>query len=120
MRFLKAGRTLAYFPLAFFVALILCTGAYADTGAEGVVIKEPPEKDYHGKTVILHSNDVNGAVEGYPRMAWLKSEFERLGAEVILVDAGNASAGPIHASGKGAAAMELLWEEMNLSMAMTR
>ena len=108
MRFLKAGRTLAYFPLALFIALILCTGAYADTGAEGVVIKEPPEKDYHGKTVILHSNDVNGAVEGYPRMAWLKNEFERLGAEVILVDAGNASAGPIHASGKGAAAMELM------------
>ena len=55
--------------------------------------QEAREGSYRGKTVILHSNDTIGAAEGFPRMAWLRREFERLGAETILVDAGNFSIG---------------------------
>ncbi len=46
-----------------------------------------------GKTVILHSNDVHGAIEGYAYMATLKADYEAKGAEVILVDAGDFSQG---------------------------
>lgn len=72
------------------------------------LIAEGKGPDYHGKTVILHSNDTIGAVEGFPRMAWLKCEFERLGAETILADAGNFSMGSVYASTQGAAALELM------------
>ena len=72
------------------------------------LIAEGKGPDYHGKTVILHSNDTIGAVEGFPRMAWLKREFERLGAETILADAGNFSMGSVYASTQGAAALELM------------
>ena len=70
--------------------------------------KERQEEDYRGKTVILHTNDTLGVTEGFPRVAWLKREFERMGAETILVDAGNFSAGAIYASDEGAAAIELM------------
>ena len=79
-----------------------------DSGDSETEIKAMLDSDYHGKTVILHSNDVNGAVDGYSRIAWLKQEFERLGAEVILVDAGNAVMGSIYANDKGASAMNLM------------
>ncbi|MBQ9492962.1 MAG: 5'-nucleotidase C-terminal domain-containing protein [Oscillibacter sp.] len=83
----------------------LAASVDSDTKA---VVKEAPDGDYSGKTVILHSNDVMGAVEGYPRMAWLKQEFERLGAETILVDAGNFSTSAIYTASKGADAVELM------------
>lgn len=99
---------------------LLCAAAFADVDGKAAgngggtagevesVIRTLPRQDYHGKTVILHSNDVNGAVEGYARMAWLKSEFERMGAETVLADTGNFSFGPIHVSRKGASAVELM------------
>ena len=60
--------------------------------------------DYSGKTVILHSNDVHGALDGYAYMTELKNEFLAAGAtEVILVDAGDFSQGtPYVSSSKGA------------------
>ncbi len=42
-----------------------------------------------GKTVILHSNDVHGAIAGYANMAQLASDFSLKGANVILADAGD-------------------------------
>ncbi len=47
--------------------------------------------DLSGKTVILHSNDVHGAIDGYARMAALKKTMEDKGAEVIEADAGDYS-----------------------------
>ena len=47
--------------------------------------------DYTGKTIILHSNDVHGAVDGYTYMRGLKAYYKSLGAEVILVDCGDFS-----------------------------
>ena len=117
MKIGKTIRLLAAFALAALCAVyLLCASALADvdnadrrsSGDSEMEVKGMPEEDYHGKTVILHSNDVNGAVDGYARMAWLKQKFERLGAETILADAGNSVRGSIHVSGKGAAAMALM------------
>ncbi len=38
--------------------------------------------DYTGKTIILHSNDVHGQVDGYAWIAGLRTYFENLGATV--------------------------------------
>ncbi len=53
---------------------------------------------YEGKTVILHSNDVHGAVEGYAYIKALKVDFESEGADVITVDAGDFSQGTTYVS----------------------
>lgn len=50
-------------------------------------------KPLTGKTVILHSNDVHGAIDLYAAMASLKADYEAQGAEVILADAGDYSPG---------------------------
>ncbi len=64
---------------------------------------------YEGKTVILHSNDVHGAVEGYAYIAALEKEFAARGAEVILADCGDFSQGTTYvSSSKGAAAVALM------------
>ena len=46
-----------------------------------------------GKTVILHTNDVHGAVLGYAKAAQLKADYAAKGADVILVDCGDYSQG---------------------------
>lgn len=62
-----------------------------------------------GKTVILHSNDVHGAIEGYAYMKALKTKLEAAGAEVILADAGDFSQGETSVSlSKGATAVEMM------------
>ena len=66
--------------------------------------------DYTGKTVILHSNDVHGALGGYAFMTELKNEFLAAGAtDVILVDAGDFSQGTSYvSSSKGANAVAMM------------
>ena len=65
--------------------------------------------DYTGKTVILHSNDVHGAIEGYAYIAQMKTDLEARGAEVILADAGDYSQGEPEVSFyKGASAVKLM------------
>ncbi len=62
-----------------------------------------------GKTVILHTNDVHGAVDGYAYIAQLKADYEAKGAEVILVDAGDYSQGKTYVSvTKGADAVTMM------------
>lgn len=64
---------------------------------------------FAGKTVILHSNDVHGAIEGYAFMTELRSEIEAKGGEVIMVDSGDFSQGSIYVStSKGYAAVEMM------------
>ncbi len=66
-------------------------------------------RDYTDKTVILHSNDVHGQIDGYAYIAGLRDCFRRLGAEVILADSGDFSQGTIYvSSGKGAAAVTMM------------
>ncbi len=65
--------------------------------------------DYTGKTVILHSNDVHGAIAGYAYIAGLKNAFESKGAEVILADAGDFSQGtPYVSTTKGSSAIAMM------------
>ena len=66
-------------------------------------------KDYTGKTVILHSNDVHGQIDGYAYIAGLREHFISLGAEVILADSGDFSQGSVYvSSSKGASAIEMM------------
>ncbi len=78
------------------------TGLAADTAADA-------KAEMAGKTVILHTNDVHGAVEGYAYIAQLKADYEAKGAEVILVDAGDFSQGTTYVSTtKGADAVTMM------------
>lgn len=66
-------------------------------------------QSYEGKTVVLSSNDVHGAVDGYQYIAGLKAELVKRGADVIMVDAGDFSQGTTYVSTtKGAEAVNLM------------
>lgn len=67
------------------------TGALAE-GVNKVDMRDMADTgDLSGKTVIIHSNDVHGAIDGYARMAALRKSMEDKGAEVIEADAGDYS-----------------------------
>ena len=95
--------------LALVMTLSLSVSAMAaDYPAEMKTLSDIAE-DLTGKTVILHTNDVHGAVAGYAYIAALRTELEGRGAEVILADAGDFSQGDPYVSvSQGAAAVELL------------
>ena len=93
--------------LALFLALAMVLALAVPAFAEDAVIAPAPTMA--GKTVILHSNDVHGAVAGYAYMAVLKTQYEAQGAEVILVDAGDYSQGTTYVSStKGADAVAMM------------
>ena len=105
--------------LALVLALIMAltaAAAFADdadwTAADYLAhadIRTVLEKDYTGKTVILHSNDVHGQVDGYAYIAGLRTYFEVRGAEVILADVGDFSQGDVYVSySKGLSAIQLM------------
>ena len=103
---MKKTQKLLSLLLAMIMTLSLSVGVMADNEAKTV---EKLADDYTGKTVILHSNDVHGALEGYAYFAALKSELEGKGAEVILVDAGDFSQGtPYVSTTKGADAVTMM------------
>ena len=67
------------------------------------------DESLEGKVVILHSNDVHGAIEGYAKIAALRDEYKAAGAEVILADAGDFCQGTPYVSlSKGAKAVEMM------------
>ena len=95
--------------MAMVLSLTVTSFAIEDTAAT----KEPEimteEATMAGKTVILHTNDVHGAVDGYAYIAQLKADYEAKGAEVILVDAGDYSQGKTYVSvTKGADAVTMM------------
>ena len=95
--------------MAMVLSLTVTGFALEDTAAT----KEPEvmteEATMAGKTVILHTNDVHGAVNGYAYIAQLKADYEAKGAEVILVDAGDYSQGKTYVSvTKGADAVTMM------------
>ncbi|MCQ2513317.1 MAG: bifunctional metallophosphatase/5'-nucleotidase [Lachnospiraceae bacterium] len=74
-----------------------------------LITKADTGNAYEGKIVILHSNDVHGAIDGYPVMKEFADEIESGGGEVILVDAGDFSQGNSYASfDKGESVIELM------------
>ena len=116
--------------LSVFLALVmvfaLCGGALAAEGAvdtdaptdtTGETPTDPatdeapaePEGDLAGKIVILHTNDVHGAITTYDKVAAMKADYEARGAEVLLFDAGDYIQGdPTVSISQGATAVELM------------
>ena len=100
-----ATKTLLSFTLAttlFFTSNVSGSIAHAGVGEITYVIPKPNfqdfshiEKDYNNdlsdKTVILTTNDVHGAIDGYPYLAGMKKYFGELGADVLVVDSGDFS-----------------------------
>ena len=93
--------------LALVLALAVGAPALADYPVQTV---EAVAGDYTGKTIILHSNDVHGAIEGYACIPTLRETFKALGAsDVIVVDSGDFSQGSIYVSiNKGASAIDMM------------
>ena len=102
----KTRRILALaLTLVLILAVSIPASAEYDYAANANIVRS----DYTGKTVILHTNDVHGALGGYAFAAALKSRFENAGAEVYLVDAGDFSQGTIYVSHfKGASAVTMM------------
>ena len=97
---MKKHRFLSLFlVLAMLFSLTVTAGA-ADTAATG---------DMAGDIVILHTNDVHGAIGGYAKVAALKDAYEARGAYVLLMDAGDFIQGdPTVSTSQGATAVELM------------
>ncbi len=94
------GKKLLSLFLVLVLAFSFCTGALADTNAAGSM---------DGQVVILHTNDVHGALDGYAKVAAAKAAYEAEGAYVLLFDAGDYSQGTPYVSlSKGATAIELM------------
>ncbi|MBR6084863.1 MAG: 5'-nucleotidase C-terminal domain-containing protein [Spirochaetales bacterium] len=89
------------FFTVLFIAILAITCIYAQSIHE--------QKLYTGKTVIIHTNDVHGAIAGYAKVAALKADFEAQDANVILIDNGDFSQGTKYVSNsKGLAAVQLM------------
>ncbi len=94
--------------MAMVLSLTVTGFAIEDTAA-ATDAETKTEATMTGKTVILHTNDVHGAVNGYAYIAQLKADYEAKGAEVILVDAGDYSQGKTYVSvTKGADAVTMM------------
>ena len=86
--------------LALTLVFALCGGALA---------AEETTEDLAGQIVILHTNDVHGAIDGYAKIAAVKSDYEARGADVLLFDAGDYIQGdPTVSVSQGATAIELM------------
>lgn len=73
--------------------------------------KPDPGKDATATepVVILHTNDVHGAVSNYAKVAALASQYESEGSYVLILDAGDFSQGDTAVSvSEGATAVELM------------
>ena len=100
------------FPLFLALALVLSMGstALADYYSQLFPIVKTQAHNFKGKTVILHSNDVHGAIDGYAYMPALRDRLLAEGAnQVLVVDAGDFSQGGIYVSAnKGKAAIDMM------------
>ena len=89
--------------LSLLLALAMMCSLAVTAGAEET------EGDLAGSVVILHTNDVHGAIDGYAKVAALKDTYEDMGAYVLLMDAGDFIQGdPTVSVSEGATAVELM------------
>ncbi len=89
--------------LSLFLAVVMLFGMAVPAAAttEG--------QDLSGSVVILHTNDMHGAINGYAKVAALKDSYEARGAYVLLFDAGDFIQGdPTVSTSQGATAVELM------------
>ena len=109
--------------LILVLAMVLAMGsaALADyyTNLLPVITTHAPE--FKDKTVILHSNDVHGAIDGYAYMPALREKLLSQGAtDVLVVDAGDFSQGGIYVSvNKGKAAIDMMNAIVNTVILLT-
>ena len=108
---MKNTRKLAALLLALVMILAVSPAALADlTAAEYAAQADVINTDYTGKTIILHTNDVHGSIEGYACIPTLRQWFKDHGAgDVLVVDAGDFSRGTAYVNiYKGTTAIELM------------
>ena len=96
--------------LALALVLAMGSAALADYYSTLFPIVETRTPNLKGKTVILHSNDVHGAIAGYAYMPALRDKILSQGAtDVLVVDAGDFTQGDIYVSvNKGKAAIDMM------------
>ncbi len=95
--------------MALLLAVVLAIGLAVPAAAAAGPASGAPEADLEGKIVILHTNDVHGAIENYAKVAALKAEYEEAGAVVVLMDAGDFIQGTTNVSdSEGSTAVELM------------
>lgn len=88
-------------PLLLAVAMVMSLAVTASA--------EETAESMEGDIVILHTNDVHGAISGYAKVAALKDAYEARGAYVLLMDAGDFIQGdPTVSVSEGATAVELM------------
>ena len=107
---MKMNKLLAL-VLALVMALSVCASALADfSAADYAAVADVVNTSYAGKTIILHSNDVHGAIDGYAYIPTLRNWFYDQGAtDVIVVDAGDFSQGTTYVStSKGYSAIQMM------------
>lgn len=81
----------------------------AEAGGAGATLPEAAEADQSGAIVILHTNDVHGAIDGYAKVAALKHAYEASGVYVLLLDAGDYIQGDTSVSlSEGRTAIDLM------------
>lgn len=96
---MKRGKKLS----ALFLALVMAFSLAVPAGAANW------DEDLTGHIVILHTNDVHGAIDNYASVAALKDAYEAAGAQVLLMDAGDFSQGSTSVNvSEGATAVELM------------
>ena len=90
-----------------FLSLMLAAVMALSLAAPAMAEEEAPSLE--GSVIILHSNDVHGAIDGYAKMAAVKATYEAQGADVIVVDAGDYIQGePTVSVSQGETAVELM------------
>ena len=88
---------------ALFLALVMVLALAIPAGATET------EQDLTGHIVILHTNDVHGAIGEYAKVDALKQAYQEAGAYVLLADAGDFIQGdPTVSASQGKTAIELM------------
>jgi 2',3'-cyclic-nucleotide 2'-phosphodiesterase (5'-nucleotidase family) len=75
--------------LAVAMAFSLTVPAVAAEGDDAQAAPYVVPADLSGEIVLLHTNDVHGAIGTYAKVAALKDALEEKGAYVLLMDAGD-------------------------------
>ena len=92
-----------------FLSLLLALAMMFSLSVSASAAEEEAAGPMEGRIVILHTNDVHGAIAGYAKVAALKQSFQDAGAYTLLLDAGDYIQGdPTVSVSQGKTAVELM------------
>lgn len=92
-----------------FLSLLLALAMMFSLAVTAGAAEEEAAKPLEGQIVILHTNDVHGAIGSYAKVAALKQSFQDAGAYTLLLDAGDYIQGdPTVSVSQGKTAIELM------------